>query len=156
MRRVLVMSLALLFSACEREPLDADVVLSDQSGSVHVPLAAQGDDGSTYALRNSTVEISGSALLTLSPRASDESLSTPLPAGAYTLFLRPGFRVVRLLADGSEQVVDARLTGANPTRFALRPLEDATVSLAFAVDEQRIVFGRPSALRMSSVVGESR
>jgi hypothetical protein len=157
MRRAIALTLALLLSACMRESPEPEQFADDQNGTARVALTARASDGTTYVLRDSTVEISGSALLTLSPRsADDESLTTPLPSGSYSLFLRPGYRVVALAADGSERVVAAQLVSANPRRFALRPLEDALVKLTFAIADERVVFGGTPALRVTSVFSEPR
>lgn len=157
MRAALVLSLALLVMACGRDFHDPDPVMRDQSGSVRVALSASTDQGATYFLRNSTVEISGSALLTLAARdASDDALTTPLPYGTYSLYLRPGYRVVQVQSDGREQQVEAKLESPNPRRFTLGPLEDSNVTLTFAIGGEKIVFGAAAPLRVTSVLGAQR
>ncbi|MET0283788.1 MAG: hypothetical protein ABW352_04940, partial [Polyangiales bacterium] len=98
MRRALAIALLLssaLSAACSRDLLDADPFAEpDLSASVRLPLQTSSDDGTTYLLRDATLELSGAAMLTLS--GADKELSTPLPAGSYTLFLRPGYRVIEL------------------------------------------------------------
>jgi hypothetical protein len=153
MRRALVLVFAVLLVACTREAPDSEVVLDDQSGTVRFALSAHTADGSSYWLRDSTIEISGSALLTLSPRdEKGEALTTPLPYGSYTVYLRPGYRVVKVAADGSEQPVDARLSSENPLRFTLGPLEESIVKLKFAVGDEQLVFGSTQPLRVTSVL----
>ena len=168
MRRPLLLVLVLLVSACARELIDQEnLAQPDLSGSVRIPLATTTPDGTTYLLRGATVEISGSAMLTLAldPGAAHapdpsqvrssrelsqgEALSAPLPAGSYSLFLRPGFQLVELDSDGVEHAIEARLT-PNPTRFRLREVEDATLKLSFERDGQTIVFGASPALRITS------
>lgn len=153
MRRALLVIVALLSSssACGPELSDSELFAgSDQSGSVRVALSATHPDGSTYLLRDSTLEVSGSVLLTLTSRAShDDALTTPLPSGRYGAFLRPGFHVVKLEADGRERVVEARLVSPNPQRFALEPFEDASLRLTFAVGSEELVFGAPPELRVT-------
>lgn len=157
MRAALVLSLALLVMACGRDLHDAEPILRDQSGTVRVALSATSEEGATYFLRDSTVEISGSALLTLAARdASEDALTTPLPYGTYSLYLRPGFRVVQVQADGREQQVDAALASPNPRRFMLGPLEDSNVTLSFTIAGQKVVFGAASPLRVTSVLGAQR
>ncbi|MDB4990419.1 MAG: hypothetical protein JWN04_5597 [Myxococcaceae bacterium] len=160
MRRALLL-LALLFPACSREFADADLFAQpDLSGSVRIPLAATLADGTTYLLRNATVEISGAAMLTLSSTAATDlsarrdAISSPLPAGTYTLFLRPGFQLIEVDPSGVERQVDAQLAGQNPLAFAVRELEDATLKLSFAPaasKTDRVVFGVREAVRVTSV-----
>lgn len=154
MRRALLVIVALLSASACRFELSSPEVLagSDQSGTVRVALSATQADGSTYVLRDTTLEISGPVLLTLSARAvHDDALTTPLPSGRYGAFLRPGFHVAKLESDGRERIVDARLVSPNPQRFALGPLEDATVELTFAVAGEVLVFGAPPELRVTRV-----
>lgn len=157
MRGALVLSLALLAIACGRDLHDPEPLMRDQSGSVRVALSASSDQGATYFLRDSTVEISGSALLTLAARdAHEDALTTPLPYGTYSLYLRPGYRVVQVQADGREQPVEAKLESANPRRFTLGPLEDSNVTLTFDIGGDKVVFGAASPLRVTSVLGAQR
>jgi hypothetical protein len=157
MRRVLVLALALLLPACYRELLDQDgFVAPDLSGSVRIALTTTADDGTTYLLRDATLEISGAAMMTLtSPSSSDdrstaESLVTPLPAGSYTLFVRPGFVLVEVDPSGVQRRVDdASLAGGNPLHFTLREVQDSTLKLAFSRGDQRVVFGAPQPVRVT-------
>jgi len=156
MRRALVLALALLLPACDRELLDHDgFVEPDLSGSVRIPLSATSEDGTTYLLRDATLEISGAAMLTLSsPRANDragstESLVAPLPAGSYTLFLRPGFTLLEVDAQGVEHRVEAALTSINPRHFSLREIQDSTLKLSFGEGSRRVVFGAPQSVRVT-------
>jgi hypothetical protein len=154
--RVLVLALALLLPACDRELLDHDgLAQPDLSGSVRIPLSTTSEDGSTYLLRDATLEISGAAMLTLTtPAASDktgagESLVTPLPAGSYTLFLRPGFTLLEVDAHGVEHRVDAALASGNPVHFSLREIQDSTLKLTFVEGARRVVFGAPQSVRVT-------
>ena len=177
--RPLVMVIALLVPvfACSRELLDQDVFAQpDLSGSVRIPLATTRADGTTYLLRDATVEISGAAMLTLSTasaapaslhsrspgRAStqarpaatlSEALTTPLPAGQYTLYLRPGFQLVAVDQSGTERALAATLSMHNPLHFTVRELEDATLKLSFAEvgaeGADKIVFGAPQSVRVT-------
>ncbi len=176
-RPLRLLVLALLLPACDREFIDHDgVAQADLSGSVRVPLSTTTDDGTTYVLRTATIELSGSAMLTLTtnqagpkqgtqdparersePRARaatrqpvGDALAARLPAGSYSLFLRPDFQLVELDPAGGERPVDARVTGPNPSHFKLREVEDATLKLTFERAGQTIVFGAPSSLRITS------
>ncbi|MDB4975107.1 MAG: hypothetical protein JWN48_3448 [Myxococcaceae bacterium] len=161
MRGALVLAALLLLPACSRDFAETDVFAqADLSGSVRIPLAATSSDGATYVLRNATVEISGSAMLTLSSlspsdlSARHDALSTPLPPGSYTMFLRPGFELVEVDASGRERVIDAQLAMHNPLHFAVRELEDATLKLSFAPAdkaERNVVFGAREPIRVTAV-----
>jgi hypothetical protein len=151
MRRALVVSALALLSACTRGLDDFEPMQLDHSGVVRITLEGHASDGTPYVLRDSTLEISGSALLTLASRASDEALSTPLPSGAYSLYLRPGYRVLKLDAEGAHPV-QAELATGNPLRFALAPREDATIPLVFNVEGERVVFGTRGDLRLTGLL----
>jgi hypothetical protein len=171
MRRVLVLALALLLPACDRELLDQDAfAASDLSGAVRIPLSTTAEDGTTYLLRDATIEISGAAMMTLtSPSATDlsslarpgarfdrargasggDALTTQLPAGSYTLFLRPGFTLIEVDPSGSERRIEAALAGDNPLHFSLREIQDRTLKLTFAEGDRRVVFGAPQSVRVT-------
>lgn len=176
---VFAIALPLPLAACSRELLEQDVFAQpDLSGSVRIPLATTRADGTTYLLRDATVEIGGSALLTLSSASPDapsapnraaraartgrlpargEALTTPLPAGSYTLYLRPGFRLIEVDQSGAERALEATLSMQNPLHFTVREFEDATLKLSFKEaglpDSDKIVFGAPQAVRVTAVLG---
>jgi hypothetical protein len=148
MRRALALALLISSVACSRELLDADPFAEpDLSANVRLPLSTTSDDGTTYQLRDATLEISGAAMLTLS--ATDGELASPLPAGSYTMFLRPGYRVIELAADGTQREIAVEARGANPQRFMVREVEDATLRLSFAHGEQELVFGARAPMRLT-------
>lgn len=163
MRRALVLALALLLPACDHLMLDAEGLGEpDMSGSVRIPLATTTDDGTTYLLRDATLEISGAAMMTLSSptvaetsaaqgrgHAFAEALSTPLPAGNYTLFLRPGFHLIEIDPAGVQRNIEADVTGGNPLRFSLREIQDTTLKLAFSHEGRSVVFGGSQAVRVT-------
>lgn len=152
MSRALVVSALALLSACTRGDLDElEPSQVDHSGTVSITLDGQASDGTSYVLRDSTLEISGSALLTLASRDDDQALSTPLPSGSYSLFLRPGFRVLKVDGTGA-QPVEAVFASGNPLRFALAPREHATIPLVFVVAGERVVFGTRSDQRLTSLL----
>lgn len=153
MFRALVMSCVLLAcSACDRELLESDrfVVLPELSGSLRIPLIATGEDGSRYQLSNATFEVSGTALLTLSTDARPEpALSTPLPAGTYTLFLRPGYQIRRMDHDRDDGPIEATLAAQNPAHFQLDQTEAVTQKLAFQHGDQLLTFGASPPVRVT-------
>jgi hypothetical protein len=156
MRRALALALVISSAmpmACARELFESDpFVEPDLSGSVRIPLSASADDGTLYILRDATLELSGSAMMTLSTPAKleqDSALTTQLPAGAYTLFLRPGYRIEQIAPNGDRREVALQLQGQNPKRFRLREVEDATVQLSFSDGERELVFGGPAPVRLT-------
>jgi hypothetical protein len=159
MRRALAFALVIssaLTAACARDLLDTDPFAEpDLSGSVRIPLSASAEDGTLYLLRDATLEISGSAMLTLDTPSAEQvaqperALSTPLPPGAYTLFLRPGYRVIEIAPNGAQRTIEVALSGTNPQRFQLREVEDATLQLSFAHGEHELVFGAAPPVRIT-------
>lgn len=151
MRRALALAVLIssaLPAACSRELLDVDPFAEpDLSASVRIPLRTSGDDGTTYLLRDATVEIAGAAMLTLT--AADGDLTTPLPAGSYTLFLRPGYQVIEIAPNGQQRTVEVEQRGQNPQRFSVREVEDATLGLSFSHGEREVVFGARSPVRLT-------
>jgi len=146
MFRALVVTCALLVcSASGCELLDADRLMRDaQSGSLRVPLGARGEDGAHYRITHATFEISGAAMLTLTlDPQRDAALSTPLPAGAYSLFVRPGYRLMRVDGQGAEEPVEAELVAKNPVHFHVAQAEAVTLKLAFRLGEETLTFGAP-------------
>lgn len=159
MRRALVLVALLMIPACSRALVEPELFEQpDLSGSVRIPLATSRADGTTYLLRNATLEISGSAMLTLATEPSEsparaDALTTPLPAGSYTLFLRPGYQLIEVDPSGATRTLDAQLSGSNPAHFSVRDFEDATLKLAFhpagTDPHDTIVFGAPQAVRVT-------
>ncbi|HEY6882221.1 MAG TPA: hypothetical protein VI299_29525 [Polyangiales bacterium] len=140
--------------ACARELLESDVFAEpDLSGTVRIPLSTTAEDGTLYVLRGATFEISGAAMLTLNAPSDlaepERALSTPLPAGAYTLFLRPGYQLLEIKPSGEQRELDLALAGDNPQRFALREVQDATVRLSFTQGEHQLVLGNAAPVRIT-------
>jgi hypothetical protein len=151
MQRALALALLIasaLPAACSRDFLETDPFLEpDLSATVRIPLRTTTDDGTTYELRDAIVEISGAAMLTLSAR--DGQLSTPLPAGTYTLFLRSGYRVIEIAPDGQQRERTVAPRSQNPQHFTVREVEDATLGLRFADGQRELVFGAPPPVRLT-------
>src|SRR4051794_10720290 len=134
MRLTLVFACALPLIACADglRAGDESFAEPDLSGSLRISLIAEDGSGIVYRLRNVDVEITGSALLSLSDRddvRARESLFTQLPSGEYTVFLRPGWRLMARNQDGQEQAADAELISANPFVVRVNELGDETLGL---------------------------
>jgi hypothetical protein len=96
------------------------------------------------------LEITGSALLSLSDRdARREALLTQLPAGEYTVFLRPGWRMMARDENGRELPADAELLSVNPFTVSVGELGDETLGLTFKQGDQQLRFGPGSAVRVT-------
>jgi hypothetical protein len=147
--------------ACGTELHEPDAVLqaSDDSGSLRVQLRGSDAAGKHYLLRKATFEVNGTAMVTLStrePRAAKGKLSTPLPAGAYQVYLRPDYELVELREDGSEQTIVAQLASRQPMRIAVGVRSDHEVALRFRHAGQDIAFGaRPGPSGLAASLGSS-
>ena len=78
---------------------------------------------------------------------------SPLPAGQYSLFLRPGFQLIEVDPSGAQHEVAAVVSGSNPHPFSVHELEDATLKLSFAPagkSGDTVVFGAREAVRVTS------
>jgi hypothetical protein len=148
MRHLLALLCLVVLTACSGEFSDSDTLFRavDTSGSIELPLIGSDSAGRTYHLRGATFEVSGTAMVTLGSPAAARTLSSPLPVGSYQLYLRPGYRVVEIAQNGSEQTVAARLSSANPAPFAVEPRSDGRLRLTFQHGDVRIAFGAPQAL----------
>jgi hypothetical protein len=144
MRRALAFLCLLALSACGSELRESDPMfrLSDDSGSIKIPLLGSDASGKQYRLRKATFELSGNAMLTLQGRNHDH-VSTPAPQGDYQMFLRPGYELVERDPSGNERVVPAYLT-PNPARLHVTARTDGAVALSFRAEHGDIVFGQIS------------
>ncbi len=154
---ILIVLLALNLTACSDDLTAAEDNFSapDVTGVVHVPLAARGADGKTYRLRNATFEITGAAMFTVGDRdaadADADSLATTLPAGGYSLYLRPGWQLVERSAEGKDVPAQANLASTNPMTFEIGRTLDARVTLIVHTGEQDLVFGATGPMKITSV-----
>lgn len=154
MRRALAFSFFLALAACDSQLPESDALfqVADDSGSIQIRLHGSDAEGRSYRLRNATFELSGTAMVTLSVSAQDadpKSLSTPLPSGSYQLFLRPGYRMTELAADGSEHPVAARLSSNGPLAVRVVARRDQQVALHFLEGEREISFGAGTQGRLA-------
>lgn len=150
MRRAFAFLCLLALSACGTDLRESEAMFraADESGSLKVTLLGKGENGHLYRLRKATFEVSGNAMLTLAGRDLDK-LSAPLPEGDYQMFLRPGYELVERSADGSEQVIPARLSSPNPMRLHVAAHVDGSVALSFRGEQGEIAFGSARGLRAS-------
>lgn len=126
-------------------------------GSVHLPLSAQAADGKTFRLRNATFEIAGPAMFTLSDKdakADAENLVTMLPAGQYSVFLRPGWELVEVASDGTEAKALATLHSGNPIPFTMGRTAEMRIKFTVQSGDRTVVFGEPDTQRVTSVEPE--
>ncbi|MFT3928282.1 MAG: hypothetical protein QM778_37485 [Myxococcales bacterium] len=156
MRLAYILACALpLFACTESLPSgDSSFAEPDLSGSLRVPLTAEDAAGNVYRLRNVDLEITGSALLSISDRdgvRARESLITQLPAGEYTVYLRPGWRLMARDGAGRETSTEAELLSANPFTLRVNQLGDETLGLVFRHDDKQLRFGPGSSVRVTSV-----
>lgn len=136
---------------------ESTFVSTEIAGSVSIPLVANAADGSTYRLRSATFDISGSAMVTIASRDSEprEALTTALPPGDYSLYLRPGFRVVEIKPDGSEVPADASLVSSNPAHFEIGQMSDARLKLRFKSGDKELAFGDGVPVHVTEVNSDS-
>ncbi len=157
MRSFFVLVLALGLFACGDDLRAAEDAfnVSEMTGAVHMPLTAQGADGKTYRLRHATFEIAGAAMFTVGERdmrtADAETLVTTVPAGDYSMYLRPGWELVERSANGEEQVLAATLTSSNPTSFEIGRTFDARIVLKLSAGDKHLVFGGASPMKVTSL-----
>ena len=151
MVRAVVVLCVLLLSACSRDLFEHDVFAQpDLSGSLRVPLRAQGADGSEYRLEQLTLEMGGPAMLTLATGTQpDDALVSPLPEGIYSMFVRPGFRVIKHVDGAPPEVVESRLVSLNPLHFSVGQAEAATLKLSVALADETLTFGSSAPLRVT-------
>ncbi len=125
------------------------------TGALHVPLTGQGEDGKSYRLRGASFDVSGSAMFTLTERDArgpeHDALVTTLPGGYYSLFLRPGWTLVEVLADGSEQKIEGTLESKNPVTFEIGRTVDTRVVIQLETERGKVVIGGTAPLRVTQV-----
>ena len=157
MRLAYVFACALPLIACTDDLRSGDEGFAepDLSASLRVPLTAEDGAGIVYRLRNVDVEITGSALLSMSYRdgvRARESLLTQLPAGDYTVYLRPGWRLMARNQEGVEVPAEAELLSANPFSVRVNELGDETVGFVLKHGDKQLRFGPGSSVRVTSVL----
>jgi hypothetical protein len=161
MRLALLFSLAFLFVGCTDDlaTMQDDAFAQPEStGAVHVPLVATAADGTTYRIKGATFEVSGSAMVTLSERdAGDkaEELVASLPAGGYSMYLRPGWQIIEIKTDGTVSNITSTLSSRNPMVFDLLQVSDANVKLAFHSEGRELTFGSATPVRVTTAALEA-
>jgi hypothetical protein len=83
-----------------------------------------------------------------------EHLVTELPPGEYDLYLRPGWQLVAVAADGTTSEAPADLVSLNPTPFVVGQMTDATLKLSFKSSDKHVMFGPGAPVRVTSVADE--
>jgi hypothetical protein len=145
MRLAILLACALSFSACsESFPADTDYAAPDLNGSLRIPLLVEDAQGDTYRLRGADFAISGSAMLAVSDSSgvrARESLVTRLPAGGYTVYLQPGWRLMQRHIDGTETELTAELISANPVVLHVDELSDESVRFTFRHQGKDLTLG---------------
>jgi hypothetical protein len=156
LRLSVLLSLALSLVACSDDitTAEGDLIEADLSGAVRVPLEASAADGTSYRLKGATFEISGSAMVTLSDRDSKgqaDELVSPLPAGGYSMYLRPGWELVSIAADGTTTTLSAAAIARNPIAFQVTEAGTASPALVFKVGDRELAFGHSGVVRLTSL-----
>jgi hypothetical protein len=156
MRLTLLFACVVSLSACSEglTTTDDPLVEPDLSGSLQVPLTAEGEPDTTYRLRDVDLDVTGAALLTLSDRddlRARESLVAALPAGDYTVYLRPGWRLMARDARGAEQPVQAELVSRNPVTVHVDAMGHEQLKLVMRRGGQELRFGVPIRERVTRV-----
>jgi hypothetical protein len=160
MRLSVLLSLALFLAACSDDLTNdkGDLIVADLSGAVRVPLLASAADGTSYRLTGATFEISGSAMVTLTdrdPKGQAEELVSPLPAGGYSMYLRPGWQLVSIAPDGTTTTLTDSALLRNPIGFDVTEVGTASPELVFKVGDRELSFGRSGNTRLTSLEGSS-
>lgn len=132
-----------------------------RAGMLQIPLTATAPSGVVYRLANAVFEISNpfvSPPVGLEVPADDDALSVELPPSAfdfdYSVFLRDGWELREVAADGSERAVSATLVSFNPTSFTIRAQRTTPVTYQFRANSNVITTG-DGAVAISVSVDDS-
>jgi hypothetical protein len=136
----------MLLSACAgvvESPDDTSQELREDQGEVELALTTVAPSGKVYRLRYAAFSLSGPQQIRVSTREdlatkNDNNLTTPLLVGQYNVTLEPGWQLLRVAADGSEQGVTAVVTSANPQSLTVTSKQKSVLSFHF-----RITNGEP-------------
>lgn len=136
MARVLPLFTAVaLLGACAAE---------DDLGTIDLSLTGRAPSGATYRLREGELLLAGggtSRTLLTESDPTRTSITTRLPAGAYTLGIATGWHLERVGADGVGRRVTASLVSANPQPLTITAGEVTRTLLLFDVDGQPVPIG---------------
>lgn len=132
-----------------------------RAGTLQIPLTATAPSGAVYRLANAVFEITNpfvSPPVSLEVPADDDSLIVELPPSAfdfdYSVFLRDGWELHEVAADGSERAVNATLVSFNPTSFTIRAQRTTPVTYQFRASSSVITTG-DGAVSISVSVDDS-
>jgi hypothetical protein len=139
---VKVLGLCLVLTGCAGSIDESSAGQSDQEsadqGTVELALTTVGKSGDVYRLRYATFDLTGPQHVRMSTREDlatedGKSLETSLLAGRYEVSLEPGWQLLRVAKDGTEQGVDAVVTSLNPQALNVRAKETNKLSFAFRI-----------------------
>lgn len=147
---VCVSALLWACAGCAEIPLPDEVAhaeLAEDQGRVELALTTTSSSGIVYRLRHATFVLSGPQHVRLSTRedlpAEDaDTLVSSLLAGTYQVHLEPGWQLLRVAEDGTEQGVTAVITSPNPRTFTVVAQQHNAVSFNFRVTNgDAVAFG---------------
>ncbi len=142
----------LVVTACSSK---GDVEVA-QTGSVQLPLKAQGASGAEYRLRNAFFRITGASTADVDVEAhyNDDVIHVELPAGDYTVRLDGNWRMERTVA-GATTNVEATLISAQTKTFTVEDQAVSIVDFQFKVGDDVVQFGH-GVLRLTIGIDEGR
>ncbi|HTV21125.1 MAG TPA: hypothetical protein VMG12_20710 [Polyangiaceae bacterium] len=119
-----------------------------RAGALQIPLTATAPSGVVYRLSNAVFEITNPFVfppVSLEVPADDDTLTVELPPSVfdfdYSVFLRDGWELREVAADGSERVVNATLASFNPTSFTIRAQRTTPLTYQFRASSGVITTG---------------
>jgi len=136
MRFVSALGIGLLLAACARAQAPDEP--EDASGTLQVPLRANGRSGIPYQLVDATFSYSGPSTGTIdggvfgTAEGAAEQIVNTLPVGDYSMVLVDGWNMLQLAAFPPEPVA-AELISPNPVTFTILPADTTRVEYAFKV-----------------------
>jgi len=132
-----------------------------RAGVLQIPLTATATSGTLYRLSNAVFEITNpfvSPPVFLEVPADEDTLTVELPPSVfdfdYSVFLRDGWELREVAADGSERAVSATLTSFNPTSFTIRAQRTTPITYQFRANSTVVTTG-DGAVSISVSVDDS-
>ncbi|WP_164001915.1 hypothetical protein [Pyxidicoccus caerfyrddinensis] len=125
-------AIALLMAACGGAPSTQQEPREPQAGEgvLQLPLTSTTSEGQRYRLVGATFAITGPQSVNITDTSPD-TVSVPLPAGAYSIRLEGQWHLER--ADAPGQSVQASLISPNPMAFSLDEGQARAVRFIFKV-----------------------